>query len=1050
MLHQHARERLQALQQSGRTPESLRAELERLLAIYPTFTPVLGALGDAADADGNYTLALQYWQQVLTAEPRNAQAWTRLARLRLSRFNEPDAALPAVRKALQLEPANKAALALLAELHARPAAAGAAARKTPLVSAIVSTYKSLRFIRQCLEDLERQTIADQLEIIVVDSHSPQDERAIVEEFQQRFANIVYIRTQERETVYGAWNRGVRAARGKYVTNANTDDRHRIDAFEILSRTLEEHPDVTLAYADCLITTVENETLETTQATRRFQWLEFNAKELYVRGCFCGPQPMWRRDAHQEHGYFDAAMVSAGDYEFWLRLAQTRKFLHVPEVLGLYLESPTSVEHANRDAGAKEVQLARDRYRDCIMAGKPPFRPKLPEPTARVEILTDSARKRPAPVAKTPAKALPAVARIGQLAEARELFAQKNLESAWAATLTAIARRPFHPEACLLLAEIALAAGDGRSARYCAQRARDLAPGWDAAKQFLNQPLAGNASPGWLQTSAISPAKPPARLSVCLIVKNEERFLAQCLKSVRGLGAQIIVVDTGSTDRTVEIARDFGADIHAFAWCDDFAAARNAALEHATGEWILMLDADEELPVAQHAKLLGDIRNSNVIAFRLPLVNAGEEKEGRSFVPRLFRNMPGAYFAGRIHEQVFPSLLARAKSWGLHTHLGTAELLHHGYTAELLRDRDKIARNLKLLRAAIAEDPTDVNLIMNFGLELVRSDDLPAGVEKYREAYELMSAQPVADVVPELREVLLTQFTSQIYKLRGYDEVIQVLTSPLAQQTGLTASLHFALGLAHFELKQFREAADQMRQCLGKRKQAALTPINTDILTAAPQHCLALCLARLEETDAAEKAFVAALAEPGNIEAAKMDFARFLRAQDRPVEALQQLHAVVSANTRQMVAWQLGAEIALSRGEFLEVARDWTLEAMKSQPENPAIAALRAEALTLSAEPAAALALWETLWRSEPQPRTLAALILCAITGEPASATPQPNGDEQATSVAFIEWYQKLIALRVTPLIERINSRLEPLALVLPSAARMLQSALAESDAPVEV
>ena len=99
---------------------------------------------------------------------------------------------------------------------------------------------------------------------------------------------------------------------------------------------------------------------------------------------------------------------------------------------------------------------------------------------------------------------------------------------------------------------------------------------------------------------------------------------------------------------------------------------------------------------------------------------------------------------------------------------------------------------------------------------------------------MMSAQPPAEVVPELREVLLTQFTSQLYKVRDHEEVVQVLNSPLAKRGGLTASLHFALGLAHFELKQFSEAADQMRQCLARRRQPGLTPINTDILTAAPR------------------------------------------------------------------------------------------------------------------------------------------------------------------------------------------------------------------------
>jgi len=211
----------------------------------------------------------------------------------------------------------------------------------------------------------------------VDSHSPQNERAIVEEFQRHYANIVYIRTQERETVYGAWNRGARAARGKYLTNANTDDRHRADALEILARTLDENPGIALAYADCLITPHENEMFHTGNPIGCYQWLDFSAQDLWTKGCFAGPQPMWRREVHEEHGYFDAQMIAAGDYEFWLRLAQNRKFLHVREVLGLYLKSPASVEHANRNAGAKEVQLARERYRDAIMAGQPPFHPRFP-------------------------------------------------------------------------------------------------------------------------------------------------------------------------------------------------------------------------------------------------------------------------------------------------------------------------------------------------------------------------------------------------------------------------------------------------------------------------------------------------------------------------------------------------------------------------------------------------------------------------------------------------------------------------------------------------
>jgi hypothetical protein len=240
----------------------------------------------------------------------------------------------------------------------------------PLVSAIVSTYKSERFMRGCLEDLERQTIANALEIVVIDSASPQNEGSIVKEFQERYSNIVYIRTEERETMYASWNRGIKAARGQYVTSANTDDRHRSDALQIMVRKLEENPDVTLVYADCMITRNENETFECAHPVRRFQWPDFSASDLLLKDCFVGPQPVWRREVHEEHGLFDDKMVAAGDYEFWLRIARNRKFLRIRQCLGLYLESPTGVERANADRGRKEVEEARVRYaKDILKAPK---------------------------------------------------------------------------------------------------------------------------------------------------------------------------------------------------------------------------------------------------------------------------------------------------------------------------------------------------------------------------------------------------------------------------------------------------------------------------------------------------------------------------------------------------------------------------------------------------------------------------------------------------------------------------------------------------------
>jgi glycosyltransferase involved in cell wall biosynthesis len=215
-------------------------------------------------------------------------------------------------------------------------------------------------MRGCLEDLTAQTLGDRLEIIVVDSASPQNERAIVEEFQQRHRNIVYVRTEERETLFKAWNRAIKIARGKYLTNANTDDRHVPDALEKLSRALDGHPEAGVAYAGVDITLMENGRPGGTPLIGCFKARKFNRRRLFW-DCLPGPQPMWRRELHDRFGLFDESFVAAGDYEFWLRLSGDVRFLHIPEVLGLYLKSPTSIMHSNAAINDQETRLARERY-----------------------------------------------------------------------------------------------------------------------------------------------------------------------------------------------------------------------------------------------------------------------------------------------------------------------------------------------------------------------------------------------------------------------------------------------------------------------------------------------------------------------------------------------------------------------------------------------------------------------------------------------------------------------------------------------------------------
>lgn len=650
--------------------------------------------------------------------------------------------------------------------------------------------------------------------------------------------------------------------------------------------------------------------------------------------------------------------------------------------------------------------------------------------------------------------LPACARLGHLGRARELQGRRQWPVSWQATVEAIRERPFHPEAWLLLAEIAEAVGAGGVARECAQRARRMAPGYAPARQFLKRSFKGTARPGWMrwpgEAEEVKEGAGP-RLTVCLITKDEESFLGQCLASVREVADQIVVVDTGSTDRTVEIARAHGAEVYHLEWCDDFSAARNAALEHARGDWILMLDADEELTEEGRRELVAALRAEEVIAWRLPLVDVGREAQGPSFVPRLFRNAPGLFYVGRVHEQVFSSIEVRRRQWGLDCRIGKVLLRHHGYRPEVIRDRRKVERNLRLLERAVEEMPGEPHLLMNYGLELARSGREAEALEQYRAAFVALSRKPAGEVVPELREMLLTQFASRLFAAGRFDEVIEVLNSPLAKgHGGLTASLHFSLGLALLERGQFHEAAEQMRQCLAKRDRPALGPILPEIRTAAPHHCMALALWRGGQLQEARKSFEAALAAPGAADRVWLDYARFLVDQKELVEALRVLTACVTANAACVEAWRLGGQIALSRAEFLEFARDWTGEAMRYQAADEVIRQQRATALLLSGDCGGALAVWEELERENPQAEIVAAARICAVVCGRELVPWESGESESSVSRAWLLWYRRLHRAGAHAVLLRVHETLPVWAGHLPTAARCLEAALAEASRETNV
>jgi glycosyltransferase involved in cell wall biosynthesis len=188
------------------------------------------------------------------------------------------------------------------------------------------------------------------------------------------------------------------------------------------------------------------------------------------------------------------------------------------------------------------------------------------------------------------------------------------------------------------------------------------------------------------------------LSLSMIVKNEEASLDDCLASAKALCDELVVVDTGSTDRTVEIARRHGAKLFHFEWCDDFAAARNFALEHTTGTWVLHLDADEVAVEAASGAVRAELAGQpeSVQFLRVPVrsrgrdASTGEEHLAR----RLYRRHVDVRWTRRIHENV---VNLRGEPAGCEAFSAAVVVDHDGYAdPELRRSLGKNDRNVRLL------------------------------------------------------------------------------------------------------------------------------------------------------------------------------------------------------------------------------------------------------------------------------------------------------------------------------------------------------------------
>ncbi len=349
--------------------------------------------------------------------------------------------------------------------------------------------------------------------------------------------------------------------------------------------------------------------------------------------------------------------------------------------------------------------------------------------------------------------------------------------------------------------------------------------------------------GWLSGGDQQMKTATPRLSACLIVRDEEDFIETCLASLKLIADEIIVVDTGSADRTMEIAKRFSAKVIEFPWIGDFSAARNVGLEAATGDWIIFLDADEELVAEDIPEVKQLLLDQGQHAYYLKVINLlGQSEAGarRTEFPsvRLFRNIPQYRFQGRIHENLQPPPGYDEAA------LSNIRIIHRGYLDKVFGKRQKLNRNKRMLAAAGEQHDPDYERL------ILAQHNLSSG--QYQEALAIFEA--LFDSIDEKhQDAVVRGIVLSSRQLGEADKALEWTQRGLALFPDYTDLEHLR-GSILLDLKRYRESIESFTAVMALGDAPGRYHHEQGIGTVGAWEGLAFCYLGLGRYDIASAAF----------------------------------------------------------------------------------------------------------------------------------------------------------------------------------------------------
>jgi len=282
-----------------------------------------------------------------------------------------------------------------------------------------------------------------------------------------------------------------------------------------------------------------------------------------------------------------------------------------------------------------------------------------------------------------------------------------------------------------------------------------------------------------------------QLSLSMIVRNEAERLESCLASVSDFVDEMVVLDTGSSDATVAIAEKCGAVVHQLPWPGDFAPARNAALAPVRGEWVLVLDADEQLLAEAREPLRQLMAQPDLLVVNLLRLERGARQSPYSRVSRLFRRHPAIQWSRPYHSMIDDSVLAllqREPHWRI-VDCRTPALVHDGYRPELLQASDKAVLLRQAMEAELERNPGDPYACAKLGSLEVSEGQLERGRALLRRGLEHCPASALAERYELLLHLAMAEARDSPDRAESLYR--QAIALPLEPRITLAARLNLA-------------------------------------------------------------------------------------------------------------------------------------------------------------------------------------------------------------------------------------------------------------------